>query len=108
MRILFDHGTPRGLARSLEGHTVREAKVEGWDTLSNGELLSAAEEAGFDVLVTTDQNFPHQQRLTGRKIAIVVLDRANWRLIKPSVPRILAAIVAAKPGTYTEVEIPGR
>ena len=50
MRILFDHGTPRGVARSLEKHTVREARAEGWDTLSNGELLKAAEDAGFDVL----------------------------------------------------------
>ena len=40
MRILFDHGTPRGLARSFQGHTVEEAKVLGWDTLSNGELLT--------------------------------------------------------------------
>ena len=50
MRILFDHGTPRGVARSLEKHTVREARAEGWDTLSNGGLLKAAEDAGFDVL----------------------------------------------------------
>lgn len=108
MRILFDHGTPRGLARSLEGHTVREAKAEGWDTFSNGELLRAAEEAGFEVLVTTDQDFPHQQRLAGRKIAVVVLNKANWRLIRPAVPKILAAVLAAKPGTYAEVEIPGQ
>jgi hypothetical protein len=48
MLILFDHGTPRGIARSLEGHQVREAKEQGWDRLTNGELLTAADEAGFD------------------------------------------------------------
>jgi hypothetical protein len=45
MLILFDHGTPRGIAQGLRGHTVKEAKAQGWDTLSNGELLKAAEEA---------------------------------------------------------------
>ncbi|HMD31354.1 MAG TPA: hypothetical protein VKG84_05560, partial [Candidatus Acidoferrales bacterium] len=73
MRVLLDHGAPRGIARSLEGHTVKQAKEQGWDTFTNGDLLKVAEDAGFDVLVTTDQSIPHQQNLTGRKIAIVVL-----------------------------------
>ena len=50
MLVLFDHGTPRGLARSLVGHTVKGARAQGWDTLRNGELLHAAEATGFDVL----------------------------------------------------------
>jgi hypothetical protein len=56
MLVLFDHGTPRGLARELPGHEVSTAKSKGWDRLSNGELLKAAEEAGFQVLLTTDGN----------------------------------------------------
>jgi len=54
MYILFDHGTPRGISRALQGHIVKEARAQGWDTLSNGDLLKAAEEAGFEVLLTTD------------------------------------------------------
>jgi len=65
MRVLFDHGTPRGIALTLHSHTVREARAQGWDPLSNGELLKAAEEAGFDVLVTTDKNLHYQQNLEG-------------------------------------------
>jgi hypothetical protein len=65
MLILFDHGTPRGIVRSLHPHIVKEAKAQGWDTLSNGELLKAAEEAGFDVLLTTDKNLRYQQNLRG-------------------------------------------
>jgi len=30
MLILFDHGTPRGIARALQGHTVKEAKAQGF------------------------------------------------------------------------------
>lgn len=56
MRVLFDNGTPRGLANALLGHTVEEARSRGWDTLRNGELLEAAEAAGFDAFLTTDRN----------------------------------------------------
>ena len=107
MLILFDHGTPRGIARSLTGHTVKEAKALGWDRFTNGELLTAAEEAGFEVLLTTDKNLRYQQNLTGRKIAVAVLGKGRWRLIRPLIPEVVAAENAAKPGTYTEVEIPG-
>jgi hypothetical protein len=46
MKILFDHGTPRGLALVLSSHDITPAKSLGWDRLSNGELLDAAEAAG--------------------------------------------------------------
>ncbi len=52
MRILFDHGTPRSVARWLGGHVVIEALSKGWDRLVNGALLQAAEEDGFDILPT--------------------------------------------------------
>jgi hypothetical protein len=90
MRVLFDNGTPRGVAVALSDHTVEEARARGWDTLKNGELLDAADAAGFDVFVTTDRNIRHQQNLTHRKIAIVVLGKARWKLIKegsPTLPR---------------------
>lgn len=106
MLILLDHVTPRGIARSLEGHQVREAKEQGWDRLTNGELLAAADEAGFNVLLTTDKNIRYQQNLAGRKIAIVILAKARWRLIPLAIPQIVAAVSAAKPGTFVEVEIP--
>jgi hypothetical protein len=106
MLILFDQGTPRGIARALVGHTVKEARAQGWDTLENGELLAAAEVAGFHLFLTTDKNIQHQQNLRNRKIAIVVLSRARWRLIRPRLADILAAVNAATPGRFTVVEIP--
>ncbi len=108
MLILFDHGTPRGIARALKGHIVKEARSQGWDTLSNGELLKAAEEAGFDVLLTTDTNLPHQQNLEGRKLAIVILSKNRWSLVRSVMQQIADAVNAAKPGAYTLVEIPAR
>jgi hypothetical protein len=58
MLILFDHGTPRSIARWLEGHIVVEAIARGWDRLAKGALLKAAEEAGFDVLLSNGQKYP--------------------------------------------------
>lgn len=106
MLILFDHGTPRGITRSLAGHTVKEARAQGWHRLSNGDLLEAAEKAGFDLLLTTDKNIRYQQNLKHRKIAIVVLGKGRWRLIKPLLTRVVATVDAAQPGSYTEIEIP--
>ena len=75
--------------------------------MSNGALLAAAEAAGFDVLVTTDQNIRYQQNLAGRKIAIVVLGKGRWRLIRPMMTQVAAAVNPAYSGSYTEVDIPG-
>jgi hypothetical protein len=106
MLILLDNAVPRGIRQYLSGHIVTECRDRGWDTLSNGELLTAAEAAGFEVLVTTDKNIRYQQNLTGRKIAIVVLGEGRWRLIKPILANVRAAVNAATPGSYTEVKIP--
>jgi hypothetical protein len=106
MLVLFDNGTPRSLARFLiDHHTVAEARVRGWEELENGELLNAAEAAGFEVLLTTDKNVRFQQNLKARRIALVVLGQGRWTLIKPYVARVVAAVDAAKPASYTEVEI---
>lgn len=106
MRVLFDHGTPAPLISFLAGHTVTRAKDRGWDTLSNGDLLTIAEEAGFDLLLTTDKNIRYQQNLEGRHIALVVLSTPRWPVVKLHVRRIVAAVTAATPGSYFEVEIP--
>ena len=78
----------------------------GWHELKNGELLQQAEEAGYDLLLTSDKNIRHQQNLSGRKIAIVVLGNQQWPDVKLHLDRILEAVNAAHPGSYSEVEIP--
>lgn len=106
MRILFDQGVPRGLAASLRGHEVIEARKLNWERISNGELLKQAEAAGFDLLLTTDKNVRYQQNLADRKISIVVLGNSPWWLVRQHLDAIATAVDAAHPGSYTEVEIP--
>lgn len=107
MLILFDHGTPRGIARALAGHIVETAYSRGWDRLSNGALLDAAEKAGFDLLLTTDRRIRYQQNLSARKIALVVLTgTTKWIRVRTCLELICGAVNAAKPGSYREVPIP--
>ena len=74
--------------------------------MENGELLSKAEAAGFEVLVTTDKNRGYQQNLANRKIAIVVLGQGRWSLIKRFVAQVIATVNPATPGSFAEVELP--
>ena len=83
-----------------------EAFTKGWDRLVNGELLKAAEDAGFDLLLTTDKNMKYQQNLKDRRIAIVVLGNSNRPIVHRYIDRVIAAVNAAAPGSYTEVDIP--
>jgi predicted nuclease of predicted toxin-antitoxin system len=104
MRILFDQGTPAPLRHALTEHVVVTAHELGWSELDNGELL-AAMEAEFDVLVTTDQNLQHQQRLAGRRLAILILPTTSWPVLQTHESQIAAAINTLRPGDVVKVQI---
>ena len=106
MLILFDNGTPRGLADFLTGHFVEEARAHGWEELANGELIEAAEQAGFDVMVTTDKNIRYQQSLKAHKIALVVHGNSQWPMMQLVAEEIALAVNAVPPGGYVEVGVP--
>src|SRR5277367_3731456 len=106
MRVLFDQATPLPLRAYLDRHEVRTASQQGWATFKNGDLLTAAEAAGFEVLLTTDKNMRYQQNLKGRQIAFVVIGNQQWPTLRRHVEGVVAAVNAATPGSYTEVEIP--
>ena len=76
-----------------------------WSQLTNGELLAAATDAGFEVLVTTDQNLRYQQDLKERTIAVVVLMTTSWPRISKQADKVAAAIEGAGSGDYIEVEV---
>ncbi|MBW8906894.1 MAG: hypothetical protein JF611_14750 [Betaproteobacteria bacterium] len=100
MRVLFDQGVPVPLREHLPGHDVGTAFVLGWSQLSNGELLT---EKNFEVLVTTDRNLAHQQNLSGRRIAILVLPTTNWLRLHAIAARIATELESLTPGSYREV-----
>ena len=105
MRILFDKNVPVVLHRFLVGHEVKRSDRLAWGQLKNGTLLNAAEEAGFDVMVTADQNIAYQQNLKQRIIALVVLGSANWPIVPKHTGEIALAVDAATANSYTFIEM---
>ena len=97
MLVLLDQSTPVPIRRFLTEHIVETASHRGWDKLRNGDLLKAAQDAGFQVLLTPDKNIPFQQNLKNYKIAVVVLGSGQWPLLRQHVHRVVAAVNAAQP-----------
>jgi hypothetical protein len=71
--------------------------------IENGELLTKAVEAGFDVLITMDSSMVHRQKIAKYAIAVVALRAASNRLAdtRPLMPALLALLSQIKPGTVT-------
>jgi hypothetical protein len=105
MLVLLDEQLPRRLARHLPGHDVRTVQQRGWAGLKNGELLRRAEEAGFGVFLTADQNLQFQQNLARSSLAIIVLVAASNALedLLPLVQEILRTIPLVQPGHVQRV-----
>ena len=105
MKILFDVNTPAPLARFLRGHRVTRADELGWQGLENGALLDAAEEAGFDVLLTCDQNLRYQQNFESRKLAVVILSSNHWPSLRLVAARIATSVDFVQTGQVVRVDI---
>lgn len=106
MQILFDQGTPAPLRHEFKSHSVQTAYELGWSSLSNGDLIAAAEREGFDIFVTTDRNLKYQQNLSSRRIAIVVLGATSWPRISKIAQKITAKTLATVPDDFLEIDIP--
>jgi hypothetical protein len=104
--VLLDEGVPVGIQPYLTGFTVLTVAEQGWAGLVNGKLIAATEAAGFDIVITCDQQWQHQQNLGGRRIAVVVLETTNWLVIRAGIAGVVAAVTAATPGNYTSIPFP--
>ena len=105
MKVLLDANTPLPLTRHLRKHEVTSAERLGWHQLQNGALLDAAEQAGFDVLVTCDQNIRYQQDFSVRKLAVVVLSTNRWSRLRPVAARTATAVDFVPRGQVVFVDI---
>jgi hypothetical protein len=107
LRILFDKNVPVGVRGFLLKHEVHTVVEMQWpNQLENGELLKMAEQAGFDVLVTSDQNIRYQQNLAGLKLALVALGSNIWPVVRQYGAAIMARVDGATPGGYDFIEMP--
>ena len=77
----------------------------GWAELSNGDLLTRAEDAGFDLLISCDQNLSYQQNLTGRRIAVLVLETNRWAIIRTHGVEIERAVSNMHAGSLSRLSL---
>lgn len=103
MRILLDHCTPATLRAELTGHDVDTAQERGWNTLSNGALLEAAEQGAYDLLVTTDRDFRSRPELASSTVAVLLLVPNRWRNIERNAEEVRSAVSAIQPGAFVEL-----
>ena len=106
MKLLLDECLPVDLRHNFSGHETHTAEWAGLKGKKNGELLDAAEIAGYDVLLTMDQGFAHQQNLAGRKIALLILVAPSNQIedLAPLAPAALAALGDIEPGSVVRVK----
>ena len=106
MRILLDESVPRALGYELSGHFVRTAQSQGFSTLSNGKLMQAMLAAGFEALVTFDQNLPYQQNEC-LPVAVIVFIAPDNRLdtAKRFVPQLLKSFVTLDLGQLVRLSL---
>ena len=88
MRLLIDECVDERLRLLFPGHDCQTARFAHLAGLKNGQLLDAAEAAGFEVLIAVDQSIPDQQDLAARSIALLILCRPTNRLrdLEPLMP----------------------
>jgi hypothetical protein len=102
VRILLDHGVPAPLRDFLGDHTVDTAYEMGWARLENGVLIGSAD-AAFDALITTDQNLRYQQKLTGRRLAVLILPTTSSPKIQAHIADGVEAVSELQPGEFFEL-----
>ena len=104
MRVLLDESVPRALGFELAGYYVRTAQSQGFSTLSNGKLMQAMLDEGFEVLVTFDQNLPYQQN-EELPVAVIVLIAPNNRVetARSFAPQLLKPLPDLKIGQLVKL-----
>ena len=105
MRILLDHSVPRPLKHNLPAHNTDTAAERGWHELHNGALLDRAEDAGYELLITADQQMPFQQNFARRSIRILILTTNSWPTLRQHLDEINRAIDAMGCDQITELDI---
>lgn len=100
MRILLDECIDESLRHSFTGHECHTCRYAGLKGLANGVLLAAAEQAGYDVLITVDKNMPYQQSLRGRRISVIVIEARSTSFddLLTLIPDVLTSMGVLQPG----------
>src|ERR1051325_5480022 len=101
MKILLDENLPHVLRKLLTGHEVFTVQFKQWDRIRNSSLLTLAAGEDFDVLMTMDAGFAHEQNPATLPVAVLIISARSNRpeVLTPLVPEILQALDQLAPRT---------
>ena len=105
MKVLFDENIPAPLRHHLTGHSVDTVQDRGWEGIRNGLLLDRVEDNGYELLITADQGIRHQQTLSGRQLAVLVLLSNSWPAIRHVTKDILSTVNRMTAGDLIELPV---
>ncbi len=105
MKVLLDENIPHALRTRITGHDVYTVRHKRWDRIRNGSLLALAGSEGFDVLVTMDAGFAHEQNSAALPVAVLILSAPSNRPehVLPLAPKISAALDGMMPRTISHL-----
>ena len=105
MKVLLDECVPRKLKRALSNHDCQTVPEAGFAGKRNGQLLSLAESAGYELFFTLDKGLQYQQNMAGRSIAILIVRARSNRLddLLLLLESCLTAMNSIKPGEVIRV-----
>jgi predicted nuclease of predicted toxin-antitoxin system len=98
VRVLLDEMLPAGVAKMLPDHEVTTVREAGWTGLDNGELLRAAAQAGFEVLVTADRSMPSQQNIATSGMAVILVRGSRVAEIETQGDALRNAVASTEKG----------
>jgi hypothetical protein len=108
-KVLLDESLPRKLKNFLKDvcdpKTVTEMR---WNAKTNGDLLSFAKDAGFEILIIVDKNLVHQQNLSKYGIQVVLLDsfKNTLEVLEPFILKFKSLLIENKlTEIYTIIKI---
>lgn len=105
MKLLLDENLPHDLRHFLTGHDVFTVAYMGWKSIENGDLLLAASNAGFDVMLTLDSGVEYEQHLAALPVSVLIIKCKSSRIddLRPLVREILSALTLLRPRTLAHV-----
>jgi predicted nuclease of predicted toxin-antitoxin system len=105
MKILLDECIPRTLKYALPDHDCETVPEAGFSGQKNGVLLTLAESAGFELLVTMDKDLQYQQNLAGHSIAVLIIRARSNRLrdLLQHLDACRAIMISIRPGEVIRV-----
>ena len=105
MKLLLDENLPHDLRHFLTGHDVFTVAYMNWKSIENGELLLAAADAGFDVMLTLDSGVEYEQHLAALPVAVLIIrcKSSKMHALRPLVPEVLSALAQLRPKALARV-----